>query len=576
MYNLHRYTRGRPTIGSGLRRLRSTGGFDPSLLGSNLKVWYDNQDLSTMFSDFVMTPATIGSAVALQWDKANHGYGSEIRDTGVPGLAGTATAATYNTSTGEGTAVRVDGSNISYIAWTSATVGRFYVVDLENTGSATFSLRDGNATTAVSGGVLTAGQRKTIYVLAAGTNRFEVMGDTNATSIAFTVHSVKEVLGTPRYQSTAAQRPILGRHPKGGRRNMTVWTEDLTNAAWTKAQVDTPAANILVENTANSAHYAAQTHSFESGKTYTITATASELDVGSKRYLSLMFPSAAFGSQRRCCIDLATGIITEGSGATGDAVQQPDGSWRFSVTSTATATASSIIYLVISNVTTNGGSTSSRVGDGVSGFEISEFQVEQASNASGYQKVTSAYDVTETGVPDVYYLQADGSDDGMVTPSLDLTATDKIGVFTAVRKLSDAARAMIVEFGNSSLQAFRLEGPANIGDIEYAFSSAGTLTGFAGYNNAAGAAPNTSILTGLGDVSGDVSILRINGAQAAITTTDQGTGNYGDRVLYFFRRGGSSLPFNGLEYGFARCDTTPTAGQIDAMEAYINNIVGAY
>jgi hypothetical protein len=40
----------------------------------------------------------------------------------------------------------------------------------------------------------------------------------------------------------------------------------------------------------------------------------------------------------------------------------------------------------------------------------------------------------------------------------------------------------------------------------------------------------------------------VNSVQAASDSTSQGTGNYGNYPLYLFRRGGTSLPFNGRLY----------------------------
>jgi hypothetical protein len=53
---------------------------------------------------------------------------------------------------------------------------------------------------------------------------------------------------------------------------------------------------------------------------------------------------------------------------------------------------------------------------------------------------------------------------------------------------------------------------------------------------------------GIGDISGDISRLRINGVQVAENLGDQGTGNYGNHKLYFGRRAGTSLPANIREY----------------------------
>ncbi len=176
----------------------------------------------------------------------------------------------------------------------------------------------------------------------------------------------------------------------------------------------------------------------------------------------------------------------------------------------------------------------------------------------------------------LYYLSFDGTDDGMATPSIDFTATDKMTVWAGVRKLSDAARAIVVEIGNNQLQSFKIEAPNAAAQPEYLFSNAGSMVGLALYRNAAVAAPNTSVITGIGSISGDIALLRINGVQAATSAADQGTGNYGNYPLYIGRRGGTTLPFNGRLYQLIVRGVESNAGQIAAGEAYVNAKTRAY
>lgn len=178
----------------------------------------------------------------------------------------------------------------------------------------------------------------------------------------------------------------------------------------------------------------------------------------------------------------------------------------------------------------------------------------------------------------VYYLETDGSNDGMVTPSLNLSATDKLGVFTAVRKLSDAAAGMVVEFSatvSSNAGSFFLAAPA-AANASYGFASKGSSQATASLVNASLAAPNSAVLTGLADISGDSVVARRNGAQLASSSSDQGSGNFGNHALYLFRRGGTTLPFNGHFYGLTLCAATPTAWQVAAMETYYNSLARAY
>jgi hypothetical protein len=149
------------------------------------------------------------------------------------------------------------------------------------------------------------------------------------------------------------------------------------------------------------------------------------------------------------------------------------------------------------------------------------------------------------------YLAFDGSDDSLLTNSINFTSTDKVSIFAGVRKLSDAASSMLCEL-SASLDtingAFNVLAPGGGGVNKFVFSSRGTKTAFALTTNATYNAPHSAVTTGFGNISGGSAILRVNGAQVAQSTADQGTGNYGNHQLYIGRRGGTSLPFNGHLY----------------------------
>ena len=175
----------------------------------------------------------------------------------------------------------------------------------------------------------------------------------------------------------------------------------------------------------------------------------------------------------------------------------------------------------------------------------------------------------------LHWIEFDGVNDGYVTPTI-TPGVDKVQVFAGVRKLSDAARGVLLELGTNVAQSFRLEAPNATGSIYYSFASVGSAAGFAGDTSALRAAPNTSVLTGLGDISGDSAILRVNGVQVAINAGDQGTGNFGPHVMYLGRRGGTTLPFNGRWYGsvvrFSAANLD--AGLIDQTERWMGAKAG--
>jgi hypothetical protein len=179
-----------------------------------------------------------------------------------------------------------------------------------------------------------------------------------------------------------------------------------------------------------------------------------------------------------------------------------------------------------------------------------------------------------------YNALLDGVDDSWATAAIDFSASNKIAVFAAVRKLSDAAVGALVEFsatpasnnGSFNILAPRLApsgGP-------YSFLSKGTVAADAISINAAFAAPNTAVLTGIGDIANDISILRINGAQSASVVTDQGTGNFGNYPLNIGRRNGATLPLNGQIYQLFIVQGAVTAAEIAAAEAYCNSKSMAY
>lgn len=151
-----------------------------------------------------------------------------------------------------------------------------------------------------------------------------------------------------------------------------------------------------------------------------------------------------------------------------------------------------------------------------------------------------------------YYLDFDGSDDGLVTASF-AAGADKVQVFAGVQKRSDATTGMIAEFSansNSNAGSWQLRGPGAGTFPGYYFNSSGSTLAAATAQVITGLpANNDAVLTAVGDISGKTSTLYVNGTQVATSAADQGSGNYGTYVLYMGRRGGSSLPANIRLYG---------------------------
>lgn len=198
-----------------------------------------------------------------------------------------------------------------------------------------------------------------------------------------------------------------------------------------------------------------------------------------------------------------------------------------------------------------------------------------------YQKVNTTTDyalVDDNGVPFPVFIFFDGIDDALQTNNIDFTATDKMTVFAGVRKLSDAATGLLTEFSASTATnagSFFVALPI-APTSSYRFESKGTVISNASSLFAAYPAPITNILTGIGNISGDLAILRVNGAQAASSTTDQGTGNYGNYPLYIGARAGTSAFFNGNLYNLIVRGAQSTAAQIESTEKWVNGKTAAF
>jgi hypothetical protein len=214
-------------------------------------------------------------------------------------------------------------------------------------------------------------------------------------------------------------------------------------------------------------------------------------------------------------------------------------------------------------------------GDGTSGIYIWGASLVPTNQSSlPYQRVNTDTDYDADPAKFPAYLRFDGVDDFLVTPTI-TPGTDKVQVFAGVRKLSDAARGIVVEQGDLLVRGVNLNAPDSAASN---FSIRSYTANLSGVPVASGyPAPTTNVVTGLADISGDSAIIRINGAQAAQSTSDQGTGNYLAHPLYIGSRAGTSLPFNGHLYSLIVCfgPNLPIT-TIEKTEKYINGLTKAY
>lgn len=175
----------------------------------------------------------------------------------------------------------------------------------------------------------------------------------------------------------------------------------------------------------------------------------------------------------------------------------------------------------------------------------------------------------------VYYLECDGVDDGLETPTIDFSNTDALSVFAGLRKLTAVGTTspfMELSANVDSNRGFAIFAPSS--GTQYMFKAIGGVT--ASTTSAGFAAPHTAVLTGLDKIGTDTCVLRVNGAQVGTAATDQGAGNFGNYPLYYFRRGGVGITFNGWDFGSFIVDRLASDTEMAAAETYLNRFVGAY
>jgi hypothetical protein len=169
------------------------------------------------------------------------------------------------------------------------------------------------------------------------------------------------------------------------------------------------------------------------------------------------------------------------------------------------------------------------------------------------------------------WLAFDGVDDAMATAAIDFTGTNKMSVFAGVRKLSDAATGVMAEISASATHSdgtFAMYNSANSTVNGAGFFSKATAIA-AAIATVGLVPPANAALTGLGDISGDRSIIRINGIQRATGPQDQGAGNYGNHVLNIGSRNQASLFFKGNLYGLIIAGKMASTDEIASTEAYM-------
>jgi len=222
-------------------------------------------------------------------------------------------------------------------------------------------------------------------------------------------------------QPILTARPILARVPRNGLRNVTLQSENFANIAWNKVSgaVIVPLAEgfRFADDTAgtNGFPQMVQSPSLAAGPwCFWVEAKADQTP-----YLVLTDQE---GAVRASVFDLSNGSVgNQAAGHSASITALGAGRYRCAISFSRSGGAGNVRVQLSSTGTSNGGTTRT----GLHSVILYRAQLESGSAATGYQRVGSRYDVTETGQPDLWHLFNDGIDDEVVAtlPDLGTSAT---------------------------------------------------------------------------------------------------------------------------------------------------------
>jgi hypothetical protein len=372
--------------------------------------------------------------------------------------------------------------------------------------------------------------------------------------------------------------------PLGGVRNRLTYSEDLSNAAWTKSRVTAASATNVVETIALDTHAVSQSFSCTTGVGYTVSVTLKKGSLATApTFMELLYSTTGFGSVQYAVVNVETGAVVSTAGGatcTSSADILNPGGWRFAYTATATSTATATFNVQFCNNDSGAARAPSYVGLVTSDCSVYMAQVEESASATAYQKVVQAYDVTESGVTSVDVLWFDGVDDHLVLTAAGAGLARNTGRFTvfssalytealtstqfhfaATMSASAATRAAI---GGAATNANIVQARRTAAD-SYAASLTSPATTFAPYIQAA----ILSYATQLGE-------LRVNGVLAdsgAAFFTAGNTEDSDSQNVYVARV--STSYFGGfLSSVIGVKATTLTNAQVLQTERYLGNQIG--
>ncbi len=561
--------------------------FSPASLFANNEpgVWYDPSDFSTLYQDAAGTVPVTGveQPVGLMLDKSKGlVLGPELVDDSNMIFAGGSSrisAGVYRLFSETGTT--------SYFSQNGVPAGKFYSVSfrISNVVSAGAGVVVSDSFGASWAGAPGLAGNYTRVVYLQNNARVTFTRQSGITDFYIDNISVRELPGNHAYQPTTTSRPVLS-----ARVNLLRETEQFNDTAWTKRNATVTAnADVAPDGTTTADRLEAN-----GSTTYLYQSLAGLANAPYTLSVSVL-KGTSFTIAADNQSSIGTGVTFDGTtGAfvtlnklsNGYAVSSyscithplNSGYWLASITLTVNAGNNNVsVWINTAKSATYASGGQSTIGDMLTVWGASLVRADQAHLP--YQRVNTATDYDTAGFP--HYLRFDGVDDWLVTNTI-TPGIDKVQVFAGVRRVANGGIPIELSAVGSNAGSFYVYAGnrASAAGATWTISSHGSATDNANQSVETTAnynAPLTNLVTGIYDIAGDSTILRINASQIGTATGDQGTGNYGNYPLYIGRRGGTSFPFNGHLYSLiVRFGSNLPIETIEQVEAWINGQTGAY
>lgn len=231
-------------------------------------------------------------------------------------------------------------------------------------------------------------------------------------------------------QATSNLRPLLARVPPRGRKNVLVYSAEISNAAWVKTNCTVTAVGdgsyLMTDDATVGNHcvYSSQTPPADTTGTY---ARSIEVKKGSARYLFLSTNTSASSTNTTLIVDLDAKTVTQSFGA-GSVLPIVDlgGGWlRITYYATAPSPSFRRLTIGISPVPTFTVASDLNYAGGAGTVYLRRGQVELGTAFTTYQTVTTDLDVTEENTRHCWHLYSDLFNDTLpvALPNLGAAAT---------------------------------------------------------------------------------------------------------------------------------------------------------